>query len=454
MFSVGSPSSPSRVEDDDELVTSRTCGHCFACTKKAGFAKCGCFRNMARSTLLSTSFDIYVCDENNSTALNLLKEVAPHYMPLRIRSCHIGESVNWSMSDIFQLLSGTQCPANKVMLYRMSWPGRNLIQARLPDRNGTNQCTYVGTPLDVVLASLFATRRLKSEYRRFEITRLLLLHLCLPVSLLRDFQECSDSFQDLRSWMYEPGKEGTELEDCQNYQGDQERRIEFSLDEEDQDEAGEEDQMFDDNYDFSKSPDDSFEIDGDIPDPATRDDACMFLTARSNMPGSKHLYVAKCRSGLVKLGITDDLTKRLRTLNYKFHEQHTYFAVWENAGHLETLVKKHLKEVQEKVQAKAGGHSHEHFRCSVEHIINTVQAVDFEVAVASTSASRKRTMADVEEAKIRSQVEELDAPIRKAKLFEMFEEKSHELLIELVRGGDADAKKVFLVNHTAPKCAQ
>jgi hypothetical protein len=177
------------------------------------------------------------------------------------------------------------------------------------------------------------------------------------------------------------------------------------------------------------------------------------------LPGSDHLYAAgRHGENLIKIGVSKDVLQRMRELPQTFGGQYELLAVWPHEAVLETLVLELLKTAKASV-----GSSREHFNAhaNFEQICQIVDSArhlhrlkmdleavglkrrreeaEFEEELADRALKRRQQEMQMkqEEARTSSQIKQEEARIKQ-------EEARTSLLLELVRTGDEEAKRVFL----------
>jgi len=189
------------------------------------------------------------------------------------------------------------------------------------------------------------------------------------------------------------------------------------------------------------------------------------------LPGSDHLYAAgRHGENLIKIGVSKDVLQRMRELPQSFGGQYELLAVWPHEAVLETLVLELLKTAKASV-----GNSREHFNAnaSFEQICQIVGSArhlhrmkteleaaglkrtreesEFEEALADRALKRRQQEMQMQqdEARTNSQIKQEEARIRQEEARIKQEEARTSLLLELVRTGDEDAKRVFLATLAA-----
>jgi hypothetical protein len=193
------------------------------------------------------------------------------------------------------------------------------------------------------------------------------------------------------------------------------------------------------------------------------------------LPGSDHLYAA-ARHGenLIKVGTSKDVLQRLRELAQSFGGQYELLAVWPNEAVLENLVIELLKTAKATV-----GSSREHFNANAgfEQICQIVVAArhlhKMKTELETAGTKRKREEAEFQEEladralkrrqqeiqmtseeaeramKIRQQETQIkrdETQIKRDETQIAQQEARTNMLLELVRQGDEDAKRVFLAS--------
>ena len=184
------------------------------------------------------------------------------------------------------------------------------------------------------------------------------------------------------------------------------------------------------------------------------------------LPGSDHLYAAgRHGENLIKIGVSKDVLQRMRELPQSFGGQYELLAVWPHEAVLETLVLELLKTAKASV-----GSSREHFNAhaSFEQICQIVDSArhlhrlkmdleamglkrrreeaEFEEELADRALKRRQQEMQMqqEEARTSSQIKQEEAWIKQEEARIKQEEARTSLLLELVRTGDEEAKRVFL----------
>ena len=163
------------------------------------------------------------------------------------------------------------------------------------------------------------------------------------------------------------------------------------------------------------------------------------------LPGSDHLYAAS-RHGenLIKIGVSKDVLQRLRDLAQSFGGQYELLAVWPNEAVLEGLVLEILKSAKASVRS-----SREHFNA------NASFAQICQVVVAARHLHKTRTDLDAggckrsrEDAEFEEDLADRALKRRQREMQMQQDDARTSLLLELVRTGDEEAKRVFLAGLT------
>ena len=96
---------------------------------------------------------------------------------------------------------------------------------------------------------------------------------------------------------------------------------------------------------------------------------------RPRLTEQKHLYVMTIAElpGIYKIGRSGDVAARKKDFNRHFVFDLQVIAIYENAGHLELLIHDLLDNYR--VRAKHTRGAREWFKCSTEHIHQTVMSV-------------------------------------------------------------------------------
>ena len=170
------------------------------------------------------------------------------------------------------------------------------------------------------------------------------------------------------------------------------------------------------------------------------------------LPGSDHLYAAgRHGENLIKIGVSKDVLQRMRELPQSFGGQYELLAVWPHEAVLETLVLELLKTAKASV-----GSSREHFNAhaSFEQICQIVDSARhlhrMKTELEVVGLKRRREEAEFEEEladralRRRQQEMQMQQEEARTSLQIKQEEARTSLLLELVRTGDKEAKRVFL----------
>jgi len=164
------------------------------------------------------------------------------------------------------------------------------------------------------------------------------------------------------------------------------------------------------------------------------------------LPGSDHLYAAgRHGENLIKIGVSKDVLQRMRELPQSFGGQYELLAVWPHEAVLESLVLELLKTAKASV-----GSSREHFNAnaSFEQICQIVDSARhlhrLKIELEAVGLKRRREEAEFEES-----LADRALKRRQQEMQMKQEEAQTSLLLELVRTGDAEAKRVFLAGLAA-----
>jgi len=180
------------------------------------------------------------------------------------------------------------------------------------------------------------------------------------------------------------------------------------------------------------------------------------------LPGNDHLYAAlRVGENLIKIGISKDVLQRRRELAQSFGGQYELLAIWPNEAALESLVLEILKTAKASV-----GSSREHFNAnaSFEQICQVVVAARnlyrMNMDLEANGVKRKREDAEFQEdladralkrMQQEVQMRQQEVQMRQQEVQMRQQEEQMSLLLELVRQGDDQAKRVFLASLETKK---
>lgn len=423
-FDEDADDEPGYASEADLRTAQRPlCGYCAYCKKEPGTNfKIGCLRKGAECTFIP-KFPRTPDESVEQARTDLEKLLGTSVNDIRSIACET--DTVWPLADLRQLFSGSS-----IQNFDYSWPGRPDFhrKEKFMDKSGTAtkqpalQLQRVADNIGVVLFSAYHTAKKRWKHRRYtdeerhEIVRLLLIILGIPTILLEEFSMKAGKFSDVQTWMYGPGdlipvsanpahgvpgvSEGSQGEDESN-------------------EAELAEQEDGDTEKLPRHDDDAPALAEMTADPCRqRPREFQIREPKSRKEGSEYLYLMQGPNGLIKVGRTGDVDRRLRQVRKKFGP-HTVITVWPKAGHLEPKVLQELKEYEVRLPSlQDKSRSIEHFNCSPETALVVIKLLD----AAEANKLPKRTFAEAQEeldiAKVDSETEAIrfQSAVKKARL--------------------------------------